>query len=149
MIERMFERPKKSDWHRLTDVDPVKRTAICSVCGPVRVRKRMGRKGGWRCRKQARLHVAQKAWFQRDKARWALQRRPYTAHKKTACERCGFVPEHACQLDVDHIDGDHENNDPANLRTLCANCHRLKTLADMSTAPRCGCARCTSMSPNH
>jgi 5-methylcytosine-specific restriction endonuclease McrA len=30
-------------------------------------------------------------------------------------------------LDVDHIDGDRFNNDPANLQTLCANCHRLKT----------------------
>jgi 5-methylcytosine-specific restriction endonuclease McrA len=34
---------------------------------------------------------------------------------------------HSCQLDVDHIDGDHDNNDPENLQTLCANCHRLKT----------------------
>lgn len=32
-----------------------------------------------------------------------------------------------CQLDVDHIDGNHDNNDISNLKTLCANCHRLKT----------------------
>jgi 5-methylcytosine-specific restriction endonuclease McrA len=31
------------------------------------------------------------------------------------------------QLDVDHIDGNHRNNNPENLQTLCANCHRLKT----------------------
>jgi 5-methylcytosine-specific restriction endonuclease McrA len=31
------------------------------------------------------------------------------------------------QLDVDHIDGDHTNNELNNLQTLCANCHRLKT----------------------
>jgi 5-methylcytosine-specific restriction endonuclease McrA len=40
---------------------------------------------------------------------------------------CGFVPVHSCQLDVDHIDGNRNNNDLANLQTLCANCHRLKT----------------------
>jgi len=51
----------------------------------------------------------------------------YTRHKKDQCEECGFIPEHRCQLDVDHIDGNHFNNELSNLRTLCANCHRLKT----------------------
>jgi 5-methylcytosine-specific restriction endonuclease McrA len=46
---------------------------------------------------------------------------------KHLCGRCGFVPEHVCQMDVDHVDGDHSNNAPANLMVLCANCHRLKT----------------------
>lgn len=41
--------------------------------------------------------------------------------------RCGFIPEHPVQLDVDHIDGNGRNDDPENLQTLCANCHRLKT----------------------
>lgn len=40
---------------------------------------------------------------------------------------CGFVAIHSVQLDVDHIDGNHANNDVSNLMTLCANCHRLKT----------------------
>jgi 5-methylcytosine-specific restriction endonuclease McrA len=43
------------------------------------------------------------------------------------CEICGFKPDHYCQLDVDHKDGNHRNNDQDNLQTLCANCHRLKT----------------------
>lgn len=54
------------------------------------------------------------------------QRRPWHAHKGATCERCGFVPEHPCQLDVDHRDGNKANNDPANWQTLCSNCHRLK-----------------------
>lgn len=49
--------------------------------------------------------------------------------KKDNCERCGFVPEDPVQLDIDHIDADRSNNDPSNLQTLCANCHRLKTKA--------------------
>lgn len=32
-----------------------------------------------------------------------------------------------CTLDLDHIDGDHYNNDPDNLQTLCCGCHREKT----------------------
>lgn len=43
------------------------------------------------------------------------------------CEYCGFTAEHTCQLDVDHKDGNHQNNSLDNLQTLCANCHRLKT----------------------
>ena len=52
---------------------------------------------------------------------------PYRNLKKDYCEECGFKPKHHIQLDVDHIDGDHKNNNSNNLKTLCANCHRLKT----------------------
>jgi ribosomal protein S27AE len=48
--------------------------------------------------------------------------------KKTFCEKCGFLAEHECQLDIDHIDGNRKNGSLENLQTLCANCHRLKTL---------------------
>lgn len=51
----------------------------------------------------------------------------YHIYKEDKCCKCGFVPEHPCQLDVDHIDGDRQNNARENLQTLCANCHRLKT----------------------
>ena len=50
--------------------------------------------------------------------------------KKDACELCGFVAIHKMQLDIDHIDGNHANNDLSNLQTLCANCHRLKTYSN-------------------
>lgn len=53
--------------------------------------------------------------------------REYIRYKKDQCEDCGFKAIHACQLDVDHVDGNRQNNELANLRTLCANCHRLKT----------------------
>jgi len=53
--------------------------------------------------------------------------RPWAVHKKDSCEDCGFKAVHACQLDVDHIDGNKTNNHISNLQTLCANCHRLKT----------------------
>lgn len=51
----------------------------------------------------------------------------YRNYKGLICEVCGFVPQHSCQLDVDHINGDHSDNREENLQTLCANCHRLKT----------------------
>lgn len=57
----------------------------------------------------------------------SCRKRPYVYNKGDRCCKCGFVAEHSCQLDVDHIDGNHANNDISNLQTLCANCHRLKT----------------------
>lgn len=50
-----------------------------------------------------------------------------SAAKGNCCTSCGFIAVNACQLDIDHIDGNHNNNDPNNLQILCANCHRLKT----------------------
>jgi hypothetical protein len=52
--------------------------------------------------------------------------RPYREALKATCEKCGFVPVNSCQLDIHHVDWDHENNDASNLKTLCANCHRLE-----------------------
>lgn len=103
--------------HRLSDVNAEKRTAVCVECGPVSLRA-MGYspqgKKLWRCKK-VRVEEFKK------------RERPWLSYRGTKCEHCGFIPEHPCQLDVDHIDGNNSNNDPSNYQTLCANCHRLKT----------------------
>lgn len=51
--------------------------------------------------------------------------RPWRKYLKEACEECGFKAKERRQLDVHHLDGNKENNDPSNLRTLCPPCHRL------------------------
>lgn len=107
--------------HQLSAVDPVRRTALCSVCGPTKIRVKHPR--SWRCSTRA---------AQLDKVHYA--RRPkgfshpkYRKMRKDKCEGCGFVPKHRCQLDAHHKDGNHQNDDPDNIQTLCANCHRLIT----------------------
>lgn len=42
-----------------------------------------------------------------------------------ACESCGISSwlDKPIVLELDHIDGDHKNNDKSNLRLLCPNCH--------------------------
>ena len=41
------------------------------------------------------------------------------------CEMCGFTAQHPYQLDVHYVDGNMTNNNPTNLKTVCANCNRL------------------------
>lgn len=110
------ERP---DWHRVLEKDIERMTCLCSSCGPAPLYRRTHGKSRvqWAC-------------FNKTKRNWA-RRRPsgqsYLVHKGDRCGKCGFVPVHRCQLDVDHIDGNHNNNQLSNLRTLCSNCHRLET----------------------
>lgn len=107
--------------HNLSSIEPLKQTGTCAVCGPD---SRLKKKGyGWRCyTSEARWQTP--GWQRMPDTR---QRVGYRVHLKDSCERCGFVPEDACQLDIDHVNGDHGDDRPENLQTLCANCHRLKT----------------------
>ena len=42
--------------------------------------------------------------------------------KKATCDLCGFKCVYTSQLTVFHIDGDLENTQLTNLRTICLNC---------------------------
>jgi len=48
---------------------------------------------------------------------------------ESKCSECGWSKEHPetrrVPLEIDHIDGDAENNQESNLRLLCPNCHSL------------------------
>jgi hypothetical protein len=46
-------------------------------------------------------------------------------HKKNNCEKCGFIPEDRCQVEVVFKDGNKNNKTKKNLITLCANCSKL------------------------
>lgn len=70
------------------------------------------------------------------------QMHPYRKHRKDYCENidtrlgfeCTYTITNTAQLQVDHIDGNPDNNSPENLQTLCANCHIHKTHANKDYA---------------
>jgi hypothetical protein len=99
---------------------------IRGVCVHCKKRPQRSKNGGKRY--AALCGTCEKKLFDPNhKARVERKHRPYREFVKTHCEKCGFSSEYPCQFDVDHIDGNHSNNDPDNLQTLCSNCHRLKT----------------------
>lgn len=51
--------------------------------------------------------------------------------KKAACEGCGITHWQGklIHLELHHIDGDHFNNELANLQILCPNCHAIITMS--------------------
>ena len=100
----------------------IKTHSTCKVCGETKPREnfRLDRYG------YLKGKICSACNLDRMSPKGAGRNYIYRQYKKTYCETCG-VSYHRCQLDVDHIDGDHSNNDPTNLQTLCANCHRLKT----------------------
>jgi 5-methylcytosine-specific restriction endonuclease McrA len=112
--------------HRLTEIDVISNTAKCEECGIVRIinKPRNYGKRGWVCQKakQQRNHKSAK-----KTGKTKFYRKAYQKHPKPVCISCGFIPEDPCQIDIDHIDGNHKNNNKENLQALCANCHRLKT----------------------
>lgn len=93
---------------------------LCEKCGE---KPKQERGGGcyyttcWKCRQPDLFHK----WSRRAKLK--KKRR-----EELVCQQCGFKADHSCQIDVDHIDGNRNNNEPSNLQLLCANCHRLKTI---------------------
>jgi 5-methylcytosine-specific restriction endonuclease McrA len=107
--------------HSLSNINEDELLADCAVCGNnVRVKtsykQKPNQKQHYRCYRQFKVGKT-------------LAERPYIIHKKDYCEnmRCTATIEDDCQLTVDHIDGDHHNDEISNLRTLCVNCHSLKS----------------------
>ena len=51
--------------------------------------------------------------------------------KKKRCELCGFKQASSAQMDVYHVDGNRANISAYNLKTICANCQRLKSTQNL------------------
>ena len=90
-------------------------------------------KRGKRCPRHHVIHQASKKGL--TNTQWTNSFHPYLKYRKDYCEnkdkRLGFKCTTNIywegMLDVDHIDGNHTNNDRSNLQTLCKCCHAYKS----------------------
>lgn len=98
--------------HVLSSICEKSRTAFCKGCGLVGIIYH-DNSGCWRCNRKVKGKADRKKELHRK-------------NKKGLCEQCGFVPIHSKQLDIHHKDGNHFNDVPENMETICANCHRLE-----------------------
>jgi len=88
--------------------------------------------------------LANNAGFEQAKDQ-VNSKHPSRKHRKDYCEnidgRLGYTCTYPIDLDagmleVDHIDGNRNNNDPDNFQTLCCNCHCYKSYINRDKVKR-------------
>jgi cytochrome c5 len=120
------------DWH-WTSGKPVYRT-VCQHCHDANTADRYAKKTGALWVKTVKDVVAHKAGFN-SVTDYINSKHPYRQYRKDYCENIDSRLGYKCtttivwdgQLDVDHIDENPSNNNPANLQTLCKCCHAYKS----------------------
>jgi len=71
--------------------------------------------------------IAKKRGIKIPEARWKTA----GYKKKPACDRCGFKARYTGQLSVYHVDGNLNNCELRNLKTVCLNCVQEVTKLDL------------------
>lgn len=120
------------DWH-WTNGSP-KYRPVCNDCHDADTAQRYAERTGATWVKTVKDVVAHKAGFT-SLTEYQNSIHPYRKYRKDHCENRDGRLGYTCtativwdgQLDVDHIDGDPSNDNPANLQTLCKCCHAYKT----------------------
>lgn len=58
---------------------------------------------------------------------WGSKRMRVIQEQNGTCSKCGLTEwlGQKIPLEIDHVDGDHNNDSRENLRALCPNCHAL------------------------
>jgi hypothetical protein len=107
--------------HRFKKLEPATVRGICVLCQRNPQKKKPGGRFAALC--------------SQCNKREFMSHKSYQDARQKICAECGFEAKHICQMDIDHIDGDHQNNEPSNLRSLCACCHRLKTFEAREHCP--------------
>lgn len=110
--------------HILNHICTRSKTAYCTICGLTNIKIVRAGSGNkyWYCDRYQETVKKKKDY--KNKAN--LLNKFYEKHKKKNCEKCNFIAKDSRQLDIHHIDHNHDNNEILNLRTLCANCHRAE-----------------------
>lgn len=100
--------------HRLSAIDIKKKKAICAECGVVKIylKKNVNNKKGYVARCVPHRNKLLSDYYKRKSKinpKWRVPygKDIYKRYKEGKCSVCEFVPINMCQMDVDHIDGNH------------------------------------------
>lgn len=115
-------------------------TFTCIQCGITKTSKSKYSGKGLYCSNQCQKDYEHKRWIEKWKAgeitglmgkknispalrRYLLNQANYK------CVKCGWGEKRVCDnvvpLEIDHVDGNYQNNSESNLRVLCPNYHSL------------------------
>jgi len=119
--------------HELKEVNYDTMTAVCVVCGPTKIRFKG--KYGRVCVTKVNENNAKRYHtpdhreymraYMRTRSLVKKQQTSYRKHVKMTCEKCGWTVPNPVLMDCHHKDFDKKNNDPSNIQSLCAVCHRI------------------------
>jgi 5-methylcytosine-specific restriction endonuclease McrA len=79
-----------------------------------------------KCQKQYQKDQLRNDWYNNGNSPgWTGIKSILFEDRGRKCQVCGITEWNgkSLSLEVDHIDGDHSNNNPENLRIICPNCH--------------------------
>lgn len=100
--------------------------SVCRYCNN-EFEYRPSQSTGKYCRNKCQQQYQRKKKFDFGLMVCAVSQRKMLAEVRTyVCELCDNDGTHnhkSLTLQVDHIDGNSDNNDPGNLRLVCPNCH--------------------------
>jgi hypothetical protein len=101
-----------------SQINSIMTRPICKVCNRNPCAANYYRNGVRHYRSKCEDCIRKKKEVKVKEPRW--KKAGYS--KKPTCDLCGFRKIHNSQMTVFHIDGNLNNNDYFNLRTVCLNC---------------------------
>lgn len=114
-------------------MNPRKRPLLCTNCKINECKTNAKRFCSLQCaqdyRFKLRLHIFLSGQYPPLTSNARFMRRVLVYLHGEKCAQCGWAERHPLTnnvpVEVQHIDGNWENNNPANLMLLCPNCHSL------------------------
>ena len=111
--------------HRISAVSEETKTGVCSVCGPVQIRRK-GQNGYWRCmtkvREQKRRDRERNPWsgYKPEHGLTHAEAQDYIASRGSACEICG---DPGGQTTGTRLVIDHDHRTGVIRGALCRRCN--------------------------